>query len=183
MPGARSILGGLLLTAALAAAATPARANQDAVQFFRNIRVTTDTPVHDAVCFFCNVRVEGKVTGDIVVFFGGVRLNGEAEHDVVNFFGSISAADDATIRHDMVSIFGSMRLGENVTVGHDLVCIFGAVHAPGSVTVLGDRVEVLDLIFTLPAFVIFLVVVAILHERRAYRRRLLAQGYPFPPRQ
>ncbi len=90
--------------------------SEDAVQFFRNINVTPDQPVKDAVCFFCSVRVEGNVNGDIVVFFGNVRLNGQAHHDVVNFFGSVPAADNSSIGGDLVSFFGYVRLGENVSV-------------------------------------------------------------------
>ena len=100
----RPILGLCLLVAALAVGTIPARAEQDAVQFFRNINITSDTPVHDAICFFCSVRADGDVRGDIVVFFGNVHLNGAAHHDVVNFFGHVSAADNSSIGGDLVSI-------------------------------------------------------------------------------
>ena len=109
------------LAAALALACIlPAHADRDTVQFGNNINVTPGNPVHDAVCFFCSVRVEGKVNGDIVVFFGSVHLAGDAHHDVVNFFGNVTADDNSSIDGDMVSFFGSVRLGENVTVGKDL---------------------------------------------------------------
>ncbi|HEX4029439.1 MAG TPA: hypothetical protein VHX20_03700 [Terracidiphilus sp.] len=182
MPWTRSILAALLLAAAALTAATPARADQDAVQFFHDIGVTPDAPVADAVCFFCNVHVDGQVTGDIVVFFGDVRIDGQAHHDVVNFFGRISAADNSSIGDDAVSIFGGVRLGENVHIGQDLVCIFGSVHAPPSATVGGDRVGIPGLVFYAPLIVIFLLIWVIAHEVRASRRRRwMAGGYPFPP--
>jgi len=182
MPEIRRILGVFLAAAALAAAAKPALANQDAVEFFHDINIVPDTPAHDVVCFFCNVRVDGQVMGDIVDFFGDVYINGQAHHDVVNFFGRITAADDSSIGHDAVSIFGGIRLGENVRVGRDMVCIFGSVHAPGSATVGGDRVGIPGLILYAPAIVIFLIVWIIVHESRASRRRRwMAGGYPYPP--
>jgi hypothetical protein len=172
-----------LLAAAFAVSATPARADRDAVQFGTNINVAPDATVHDAVCFFCSVNVEGKVTGDIVVFFGNVHLAGDAQHDVVNFFGSVKAENGATIEKDLVSFFGTIRLGENVTIGKDMVAMFGSVHAPASVTVGNDRVIQPGWILWGPLLFIGLIVILIVREYRAYHRRLVLRGYQFPPKQ
>ena len=161
----------------------PARAENDAVQFFNNIEVTPDAPVDDAVCFFCNVDAHGDVRGDIVVFFGNVRLDGQAHQDVVNFFGNVTAADNSAIGGDLVSFFGSIRLGENVRVNQDLVAMFGTVHSPASVSVGQDHVVFSPWIFFAPLLIIFLIVFVIVHEVRAHRERRFAQAYPFPPRQ
>jgi hypothetical protein len=151
----RSILAVTLLCAAFAS--VPARAEQDEVQFFSNIHVSSDSSVHDAVCFFCSVDLEGKATGDIVVFFGNVHIANDAQHDVVNFFGHVTADDNASIEHDLVSMFGGIRLGDNVHVGEDLVA-YG------------------------PMFFLVLVLILIVREYRNYRRRLFLRGYQFPPR-
>lgn len=171
-----------IFAAALAVGAAPARADEDAVQFFRNLSVTPDSPVHDAVCFFCGVNVEGKVDGDIVVFFGNIRIAGEAHQDVVDFFGNVTAAGNSSIGGDLVSLFGSVRLGENVRVGKDVVAIFGRVRTVGSSSVGGDRVTISPWIFFVPFLVILLVILVIVHEVQASRRRRFAQGYPMPPR-
>ena len=59
--------------AALAVASAPARADQDAVQFFNDIlQVTPDvstTPFASSAVSMC-----GDIKGDVVVFFGGVPL-------------------------------------------------------------------------------------------------------------
>jgi hypothetical protein len=172
-----------LLGGALAVAAAPARAEEDAVQFFNNIQVTPDAPVDDAVCFFCSVHAEGEVKGDIVVFFGNVSLNGQAHQDVVNFFGNVTAADNSSIGGDLVSFFGSVRLGENVRVAQDLVAMFGTVHTPASVYVGQDHVVFSPWIFFGPLLVIFLVVFVIVHEIRVHRHRQFMQAYPLPPPQ
>jgi hypothetical protein len=172
-----------LLAAAFAVTATPARADRDAVQFGTNINVAPDATVHDAVCFFCSVNVEGKVTGDIVVFFGNVHLAGDAQHDVVNFFGNVKAENGATIEKDLVSFFGTIRLGENVTIGKDMVAMFGSVHAADSVTVGNDRVIQPGWVLWGPLLFIGLIVILIVREYRAYHRRLLLRGYQFPPKQ
>ncbi len=170
------------LGVALAAAAVPALAEQDAVQFFNNINVTPDEPVKDAVCFFCNVRVEGNAQGDIVVFFGNVHLNGLAHHDIVDFFGNVTVADNSSIGDDLVSFFGSVRLGENVVVHKDAVAIFGSVHAPNSLSVGGDRVSISPWIFLGPLLLLILVIYLIVHEVQVRRHRQFMLHYPMPPR-
>ncbi len=172
-----------LFGAALAVAAAPVRAEDDSVQFFTNIEVTPDTPVNDAVCFFCSVHANGEVKGDIVVFFGNVRLDGQAHQDVVNFFGNVTAADNSSIGGDLVSFFGSIRLGENVRVNQDMVAMFGTVHSPASVSIGQDHVVFSPWIFFGPLLIIFFVVFVIVHEVRARRERRFAQAYPLPPRQ
>jgi hypothetical protein len=170
-----------LLGAALAVAATPAFASQDAVQFGTNIHIARDATVHDAVCFFCSVDVEGQVTGDVVVFFGDIHLAGIATNDVVNFFGKVTVDDNMSIGKDLVSFFGVIRMGENVSVGKDMVAMFGSVRAPESLLVGNDRVVQPAWILFGPLIIIGLIVILIVHEYRAYRRRLLLRGYPPPP--
>ena len=175
----RRILALTLLCAAFAS--TRARAEQDAVQFFSDIEVAPDSTVHDAVCFFCSVNIEGKATGDVVVFFGNTHIANQAQHDVVNFFGHVTADDNASIDHDLVSMFGRVRLGENVHVGEDLVALFGSLHAGNGVTVEGDRVVQPAIIFFAPFIFLCLIVILIVREFRAYRRRMFLRGYVFPP--
>ena len=176
----RRILAVALLCAAFAS--THARAEEDAVQFFSNIDVSPTSTVHDAVCFFCSVNLEGKATGDVVVFFGNTHIGTSAEHDVVKFFGSVTADDNATIDHDVVSMFGSIRLGENVHVGEDLVAMFGTLRTGRGVSVDGDRVVQPAFIFYGPLIFMVVVLILVIREFRAYRRRVFLRGYGFPPR-
>jgi len=171
-----------LLAAAFTISAIPAHADNDAIQFGTDIHVSADRPVHDAVCFFCSVHVDGKVTGDIVVFFGNIHLNGDAQHDVVNFFGKVTAEDNSSIENNLVSFFGGIRLGENVTVGHDMVAMFGGVHAPSSVSIGNNRVIQPAWIFFGPVGFLIIIVIVIAREIRIQRRNQRMRGVPFPPR-
>lgn len=170
-----------LLGAVFAAAATPAYASRDQVHFFSNIEVDHDSSVHDAVCFFCNVDNEGEVEGDTVVFFGNVHVAGKSDHDVVNFFGEVTADDDAQIGGDLVSFFGGVRLGQNVTVGKDMVSMFGITHVPDSVSVGQDRVVMPFFVLSAPLILVGLVVILIVRQVRAYRRRQFMNMYNLPP--
>jgi hypothetical protein len=168
-----------LLAAAFAMAALPAHAGEgDTIHFGRSIHVTADAPTHDAVCIFCSVYADGKVTGDIVAIFGSVHLNGDAQHDVVNVFGTITAEKGSTVEDDVVSVFGSIRLADNVLVSHDLVSVFGNVSVSDSVIVGGDRVERSGWIIGFPLLILLAIVFIVLREYRTYRRRLAARSFP-----
>jgi hypothetical protein len=178
----RKFLALCLLCAGLLACAAPARADQDVVRIFDNINIGPDESVHDAVCIFCGVRVQGKVDGDLVVIFGNLRLSGEAHHDVVTVFSNVSATDSSSIGGDLVSIFGAVRLGNNVSVGKDMVTLFGALRAPSSVSVGKDRVAMSQWVVFGPLLIVFLAIVFIVHEVQTHRRRQFMQNYP-PQRQ
>ena len=168
---------GIALCVLLASAlATPARAAQDIVEFGSTIDVPQKDTIHDAVCFFCSVNVEGTVNGDIVVFFGNVRIKGQANHDVVNFFGDVTAADDTSIGHNLVNFFGGVRLGQNVTVGQDTVVMFGNLRAADSANFGGSRVVEPGWLFWGPFLALGLGIYFVVHEFRGYRRRRLL-GY------
>ncbi len=170
-----------LLAAGLALAAAPARADNDAVHFGSDINVPADMTVHDAVCFFCSVNVQGKVNGDVVSFFGHVHIAGAANHDVVNFFGGVSAEDGATIGQDLVSLFGSVRLGENASVGHDMVVLVGGAQIANSAFVGHDRVVQPGWILDFPLILLIVLFIVAIYELRAYRRRQFLRQFPFPP--
>jgi Icc-related predicted phosphoesterase len=172
----------LVVAAVLAAAGTPALAEGDTVHFGSNINVAPDAEISDAVCIFCNVHVQGKVTGDVVAVFGNVDLAGDAQHDVVDIFGEINAESNSSVEQDLVSVFGSVHLGENVAIGQDLVALFGTLHEAATVTVGNDTVVKPGWIVWGPFLLILLVVILIVREHRAYRRRLVLRGYQFPPK-
>jgi hypothetical protein len=169
-----------LLVAMCMATVLPAYADRDEVQFFSNIESTPESPVHDAVCFFCSVHVKGYLGGDIVVFFGNISIDGQAHRDVVSFFSNVHIADNASIGRDMVTLFGNVRLGENASVDRDMVSIFGAQHLAGSARVGRDRVRIPAIIFWGPFLFLIAIVVLVVHEVRSRHRRWPAPGYPPP---
>jgi hypothetical protein len=165
----------------VALASAHARAEEDQVQFFSDIHVSSGETVHDAVCFFCSVDLEGKASGDVVVFFGNTHIATEAHHDVVNFFGHVTADDNATIDHDIVNFFGGIRLGNNVHVGEDVVAMFGSLNTGENVTIDGDRVSQPAILFYGPLIFLVVVLVLLIREFRAYRRRVFLRNFGYTP--
>lgn len=171
----------LLLSSAILVAATPARADKDAVQFGSNIVVPEGQSVHDAVCFFCSVIAKGDIDHDVVVFFGNVHITHQSRHDVVVFFGSVHTEDEAAIGHDVVNFFGNVHLAENVTVGNDLVVMFGGVEAADSANVTGTRFAQPIWVFWTPVLVLGLIIVLTVRGIRESRRRQYFAAYGYPP--
>ena len=177
----KRILATTLLGAAFAAASVPAHADSDDVHFFDDIRIAPNSPGHDAVCFFCNVDVEGEVNGDIVVFFGDVHIAGHANHDVVNFFGEVKADDNAQIGNDLVSFFSYVQLKKNASVGRDMVSMLGAVDKDPSASIGHDHVEFPFWVALFPFLIIFGIVYLIVHAIRENRWRQYMAQFPPPP--
>jgi hypothetical protein len=173
----RRIFGVALLALAFVVLSTPARAAQDVVHFGSSIDVGANEEIHDAVCFFCSVNVQGTVNGNIVSFFGSVRISGHAEHDVVDFFGDVKVSDDSSIGHDLVNFFGSVWLGENASVDRDAVVMFGSMHSAPSASFGGNRVVEPGWIFWGPFLLIFAGIYFVVHEIQGYRRRRFLRMY------
>ena len=165
------------LAAALALAATPARADQDAVHFFNDINVTAGNSVHDAVCILCSVHVDGEVKGDLVAILGSIQVNGHADRDAVSILGGITVGDNASIDRDTVSILGPVRLGEHATIGRDMVTIMGSYHAAPSAGVGRENVIQPGIYLPLPGLVLIFILILIVREHRAHRRRQLLQDW------
>lgn len=171
----------LLMVVIVFAAAVPAHASRDLVQFGSDIVVPQGQSIHDAVCFFCSVQIDGTAEHDIVVFFGSTKISTRSEHDVVDFFGDVRLGPNASVGHDVVNFFGTIRLGENASIGNDAVAMFGDVRAANTATIAGNRVVQPFFLLLVPLGILALVVFGIVEVvRRARMHRYPV--YPFPPR-
>ena len=174
----KSIAPLFLFAAALLGSAEPAHAAGDQVHIGQNVRIAAGEEASDVVCIFCNVEVEGRVTGDIVTVFGNLRLIGDAQHDVVTIFGAMKAEDNSSIEGDLASVFGVVRLGENVTVGKDMSAVFCDVHQAASVVVRGDRTYLPGIVLVAPLGILLLIILLLVREIRAYRQRVALRHFP-----
>ena len=160
----------------------PMQAQQDAVQFGSDIRVTKDHPAKDAVCFFCSVKADEEIHHDTVVFFGNVHLKANVGHDVVVFFGNITADDNVVLGGDVVNFFGSVHLGQGVHVERDLVVMFGSLKTAETATIGRDHVIFPFWLLLIPIAILGLIIWGFVSLIRniQYRRQI---GYPLPPMQ
>lgn len=173
-------LAAAVLGAALVAASTPAHADGgDVIHFARSIQVDHDAEIDDAVCFFCNVQVDGTVTGDVVVVFGNIHIAGDVQHDAIDVVGGLTAEQNASIEQDVIGVLGTTRLGEHVIVGQDLVTYSSAVEMAPTAAVGNQRIDNPGWLIWIPLACVLLIVFWVMRAYGAYRRRLIARGYKF----
>ena len=170
-----------LLAAAIFGCCAAAYAKDDAVHIGRSIHIASDEQVEDAVCIFCSIYIDGKVTGDTVAIFGRIHLAGDAQHDVVNIFGRVTAEKGASIGGDLVGVFSAVRLDEGVSVGHDVTNVFGSLKTADSVSLNGDRTYLPAYIFFGPLGILVLVIFFIVREIRVIRARAYMRRFGPPP--
>ena len=160
-----------LCTAAFLGLAVPARADNNSVQFFTDLRVAPDKPVENAVCFFCSVHADGDVNGNLVILFGNAHIGSTVHQNVVSIFSSVTALPNASIDQNLVNIFGKVRLGDSTHVGQNVVAMFGSTEFAPSATIDGNRVIFPFWIFGIPAVLLGLLIYVLVRELRERRMR------------
>ena len=81
----------------------------DVVQFGQDIAVEANELVNgNVVSIASDIRIDGKVTGDVAAIFGSVSLGPEAivSGEVVSIFGSVEREDGSVIRGETAVIGG-----------------------------------------------------------------------------
>lgn len=175
------LLAGVVATAAPARAKTaiPVRGKINEIRFHNDIHVLPGAPINDAVCFFCSVRADGPINGDVIVFFGSVRINGQtANHDLIDFFGTVRVEDNSTVGADLVHIGGPTYLGNNVFIGSGLTAIFSDLHTTPSTRVIGDRMVIPTWTLLLPLIFAILIVILIAYITQSRRRPRIVYRRP-----
>jgi hypothetical protein len=77
----------------------------------------------------------------------------------------------------MVSILGPVHLGDHATIGRDAVSIMGSFHAAPSADVGRRNVIQPGIYLPLPGLALIFILILIVRERRAYRRRQFMQAW------
>jgi hypothetical protein len=113
---ARITLTALILTLSLSSAALAEKADEDRVEFGRNITVNPGQSVGDVSCFNCSVHVRGMVNGDIAVFGGRVVVEGRVKSDIAVFWGTVRLEDGAQVGSDVAVFGGTIRRSPTATV-------------------------------------------------------------------
>ncbi len=111
----------IALLAGLVSGATPARAQDDALSFARDIVIPKGQTAGDAVCFLCAIRVEGDLYGDAVTIGGEVEISGRVMGDAVAAGGGMQLASGAKVGGEAVAVGGPLVMapGAEASGGHE----------------------------------------------------------------
>ncbi|MGC2323115.1 MAG: polymer-forming cytoskeletal protein [Terriglobales bacterium] len=119
----RISLAGLILTLVFSSAALAQQADQDRVEFGRNINVKAGQSTGDISCFNCSVYVRGTVNGDIAVFGGRVVVEGKVKSDIAVFWGTVRLEDGAQAGGDVAVFGGALKRAPTASVHGDVVSL------------------------------------------------------------
>lgn len=73
----------------------------------QDIFVASGQQVHDAICVFCSVQVEGDLTGHVVVLFGSLNVSGQVKGGATVVGGNAVVDSQARIGGDAVVVGGN----------------------------------------------------------------------------
>ena len=128
---ARSLLFRALLCAMFVAALSGtvfADSAHERAQVGHDIYVGPDEEVTEVTCMGCNVRIRGKVQGDVTTFGGNIAVEdqGEVSGDTTAIGGSVRLDKGASVNE--VTVFGGrLRRDPSATVNGDVTALSGAV--------------------------------------------------------
>jgi hypothetical protein len=110
-----------LLAAVALCSALPAAAAGDRTHYVRTIVIEVGETPDDVLCYFCSVRVRGKVSGDVIAVGGDVDVEGAVAGDVVAAGGAVRIHSGAKIAGDAVAVGGPVRRDPQSQVSEDVV--------------------------------------------------------------
>jgi hypothetical protein len=97
----------ILTLALLLASAAHAQSRGNRVYFGQDIFVASGQQVHNAVCVFCSVQVEGDLTGRALVLFGSLNVTGHVDHNATVIGGNAVIDSQARIGGDAIVLGGN----------------------------------------------------------------------------
>ena len=90
--------------------------------FGQDIFIAAGQQVHNAVCLFCSVQVEGDVTGHVFVLFGSVNVSGQVRGGAAVIGGNAVVDSQARIGGDTVVLGGNAVYETDESLCGERVC-------------------------------------------------------------
>jgi carbonic anhydrase/acetyltransferase-like protein (isoleucine patch superfamily) len=145
---ATRILG---LTILLVSAAAHAQARGNRVYFGQDIFVASGQQVHNAVCVFCSVQVEGDLTGRALVLFGSLNVTGRVDRNATVIGGNAVIDSQARIGGNTVVLGGNAVYETDDSISGSAYVLGGHLSKMGGHVKSSRRLSVSPVIFSLLA--------------------------------
>jgi hypothetical protein len=123
-----------------------AQAHGNRTYFNQDIFVAQGQQVHNAICFFCSVQVEGDLTGRVLVLFGSLNVSGRIEGGATVVGGNAVVDSQARLGGNVV-VFGGNAVYESDESISGNAYVIG-----GHLSTLGDRSKSTRRVSFSPAF-------------------------------
>ena len=135
-----------------------------------DIYIAVGQQVHNAICVFCSVQVEGNVTGHAVVLFGNLSVSGWVRHSATVVGGNAVVDSQALIGGNTVVLGGNAVYETDDSIAGSAYVLGGHLSRTGDHVGSHKRVSLTPLVFSsllLIAFLLLLLLVAASLFRRS----------------
>jgi NDP-sugar pyrophosphorylase family protein len=149
-------LGLTLVLLGFAAVATAQQQPGNRTYIGQDIYIAVGQQVHNAVCVFCSVQVEGNVTGHAVVLFGNLSVSGWVRHSAAIVGGNAVIDSQALIGGNTVVLGGNAVYETDDAIEGNAYVLGGHLSRTGSHVSSRKRVSVTPLVFSVLALLAFL---------------------------
>ena len=100
-------LGLIMLLVGLSGTAVRAQAPGSRTYFNQDIFVAQGQQIHNAICVFCSVQVEGDLTGHVLVVFGNLNVTGRVARGATVIGGNAVVDSQARIGGNALVVGGN----------------------------------------------------------------------------
>jgi hypothetical protein len=140
----------------------------------QDIFIAVGQQVHNAICVFCSVQVEGNVTGHAVVVFGNLSVSGWVRHSATIVGGNAVIDSQALIGGNAVVLGGNAVYETDYSISGNAYVLGGHLSRTGGRVGSHKRVSVTPIVFFLLALVTFFLLL-LLVAAPLFRRSTVSQ--------
>jgi hypothetical protein len=153
----------------LLVSAAHAQARGNRVYVGQDIFVASGQQVHNAVCVFCSVQVEGDLTGRALVLFGNLNVIGRVDRNATVIGGNAVVDSQARIGGNAVVLGGNVVYETDDSITGNAYVLGGHLSKMGGHVKSSRRVSISPVIFSLLALLTILLLSALFFPRARSR--------------
>jgi hypothetical protein len=149
--------------------ATITQAQGNRVYFGQDVFVASGQQIHNAVCVFCSVQVEGDLTGRALVLFGNLNVLGRVERGATVVWGNAVVDSQARIGGNAVVLGGNAVYETDDSISGSAYVMGGHLSKMGGHTPSHRRISIGPAVFTGMAILVILLLSVLLFPRTRHR--------------
>jgi hypothetical protein len=159
----------LLGSLGFASVATAQQSAGNRAYIGQDIFVASGQQVHNAICLFCSVQVEGNLTGHAIVLFGNLSVSGLVKNNALIVGGNAVIDAQARIGGNTVVLGGNAVYETDDSISGNAYVLGGHLSKTGDHVTSHRRVSLTPFVFSSVGVVIFFVLLLLVAA--PFRRR------------
>ncbi|HTD96984.1 MAG TPA: hypothetical protein VK627_08640 [Edaphobacter sp.] len=159
------LLGLTLLLAPAALGQTP----RNRTYVGQDVFVAAGQQVHNAICLFCSVQVEGDISGRVFVLFGSLNVSGRVDHDATIVGGNAVVDSQARIGGDTVVLGGNAVYETDESISGRAFVLGGHLSRTGGRNHAHKHVSISPAVFYSLAILAFLILSLLVSPQLRHR--------------